>query len=293
MIVLDKFTLLKDVPNALRLPDSVIKANSVKNANETIKSVMKIMDKRIDHFTNKAVFNYVKKEKFHVIYTPKYNLPVSYNLLTKGIVINLSAFGTRDVTPVNPSPRDIYACFVYGICLSRLMLGKAKVPDRFSPNIAAFLMTVLFRVFGKEYGLLGYYSTQIPRLKFLVSCYVNAAFFGIKGEKNYKISSVGIGLDYNEYKDQLNEFDFSKIDDFIKALSELKVFPGMSKYSFTSKLFKMLTVNFLPAIEDCSRFMSVMVTSNVPGVTFIPAAFYRYNETEFDNIMKLSKIIFK
>jgi len=292
MIILDKFTLLKDVPNVLHLSENVLKANSVRNANDTVKSIMGIMEKRITHFATKPVFKYVKKGKFHIVYTPSYNLPVSYNIPTKGIVINLASFNVRDVTPTNPSPRDLYACFAYGICFMKMVTGKAKFPDKFSSVISTYLMTVFFRIFGKEYGLLGRYSTQIPKLKFLTSCYINASFCGIKGDSNYRRASMETGIDYRDVKSQLDKFKFDNIDDFINALSDFKVFPGISKYHFTSKLLKMLTINFLPAIEDCSRFTSVLTASSVPGVTFIPSALIRYNEDEFDKVMKISQTIF-
>ena len=42
-------------------------------------------------------------------------------------------------------------------------------------------------------------------------------------------------FNYKEFENQLNKYDFFIIDDFIKALSEMKVMPGINKYMFTSK----------------------------------------------------------
>jgi hypothetical protein len=294
MIVKDKFVLLKDIANVLDLSSTVIQANSVTDGVDRTTSIMKIMEKRMTHYSKKKVYKTInQKDSYNIVYIPKYPLHVSYNKPTKSIIINLASFGTREITPTNPNPRDLYGCLVYGVCFKELVTGGYKVPDRFSPILTTYLLSIFIRIFGKEYGLLGYYSTQIPKLKFVISCYINHAFFGVKGESNYKKSSVVSGYDYRDEIKRLNMYDLSDIDEFIRALSELSVLPGISKYNFTSKLLRMLTINFLPVVEDCARFMSVMTTSNVPGVTFIPSALYRYNETEFDKIIEISKLVFR
>lgn len=294
MIIQKKFTLLRDIDNVLNLSPSVVQANSVAEGIDRTISIMKIIEKRIDHYSKKKVYKtVVKKDSFHVIYIPKYPLPVSYNKPTKSIIINLAHFGTREVTPTNPNPRDLYACLAYGTCFTELVTGGYKVPERFAPVVTTFLLSVFMRIFGKEYGLLGYYSTQIPKLKFVISCYIYEAFFGVKGLDGYKKSGTVSGYGYQDEVDKLKKQDFSNSDGLISALSDLGVLPGISKYSFTSRLLRMMTINFIPAVEDCSRFISVLTTSNVPGVTFIPAAYYRYNDTEFDKIMEISKLVFR
>ncbi len=294
MIVKDRFTLIQEIPNVLDLSPAVIRANSVTDGVNRTNSIMEIMEKRITHYTKKKVYKTIKqKDSYYIVHIPKYPLPVSYNKPTKNIVINLAHFGTREITPTNPNPRDIYATLVYGVCFSQIAGGSYKVPEKFAPIMITFLLSVFMRVFGKEYGLLGYYSTQIPKLKFIISCYIYSAFFGIKGMSNYKKSSVVSGYGFQEEVKQLDKYNFSDINDFIIALSELRVLPGISKYNFTSKLLRMLTINFIPAVEDCARFISVLTTSNVPGVSFIPSAYYRYNEIEFDKVIEISKIIFR
>lgn len=294
MIIRDRFILLKDIANVLDLSPTVLQANSVKEGVERTTSIMKIMEKRINHYSQKKVYKTInQKDSYNIVYIPKYPLPVSYNKPTKSIIINLASFRTREITPTNPNPRDLYACLVYGVCFKELVTGGYKIPDRFAPILTTYLLSIFIRIFGKEYGLLGYYSTQIPKLKFIISCYINHAFFGIKGESNYKKSSVVGGYDYRDEIKRLNMYNFSNVEEFIRALSELSVLPGLNKYNFTSKLLRMLTINFLPVVEDCARFISIMTTSNVPGVTFIPSAFYRYNEVEFDKIIEISKLVFK
>lgn len=297
MIIKDKFILLKDIPNVLDLSPNIVRANSIKNGQERTRVIMGLMESRIEHFTKKSVFSLVKnkKESFNIVYLPNYSLPVSYNKPTKTIIINLSSFGVRDISPNNPSPRDLYAALAYGICFEKLVTKKAVVPERFAQVIVSYLLSTFVRIFGKEYGLLGIYSTQIPKFKFLISCYILTSFFGIKGNESFKLSMLSSGYDYTQEHDELKKYDFSNINEFIKALSELKVLPGISKYNFASKIYRFLGVGFLPVLEDCSRFISVMTASNVPGVTpaIASSAYYRNNEGEFSKIIEISKIIFR
>ena len=296
MVIKDKFTLLKDIPNILNMSASSLRAHRVVDGNETLYTVLALHEKRVNHFTKKKVYKLLKSKQnlIEVVYLPSYSLPVSFNRPTNQIIINLSSFGTREISTMNPSAHDLYGCIVYGICLWEL-ISKQSIPTRFAPHMSAFLLSTFIRVFGKEYGLVGIYSTQIPKLKYLISCYIYASFFNVKGDKLFKDASVGISYDFRKELDQLKKYDFSNVIDFIKALSELKVFPGINKYNFVSKILRFLSLHFIPAIEDIARFMCVMTTSNVPGISasLSPAFYYRYNETEFDIIMQMSKRIFK
>jgi hypothetical protein len=295
MIIKDKFSLLKDIPNITSFSASVIKVNTVKGGASSLNTVLKMMEKRINHFTEQKVYKRVnaKDSKIDIVKLPKYPLSVSYNKPTKSILINLDKFGVREITPSNPNPRDLYGCVAYGVCLDQLINKKFRIASRYGTILSSYLVSVLIRVFGKEYGLLGYYSTQIPKLKFLTSCYVFSSFFGEKGEDLYRTAAIDSRFDHNEIKRELKNQDFSTIDGLITALSELGVMPGLGKYNFTSKILRFLTIEFIPAIEDIARFMALMTTSTVPGITFVPASLYRYNEVEFEKLMEISKTIFR
>lgn len=296
MVVKEKFTLLKDIPNILNISSSGMSAFRVEDGIETFKSILSLLEKKINHFTKDKSFKDLKENPnlVEIVYIPKYPLPVAYNKPTNQILINLSSFNTREITTMNPSSRDLYGCLVYGICFKELVTTQS-IPDRFAGHITAYLLSVFTTIFGKEYGLLGIYSTQIPKLKFMISCYIYSSFFNITGNRLYQNASIATAYNYKNDLELLNKFDFSDANDFIKALDQLKVFPGVSKYNFVSKILRMLSIHFIPAIEDCARFISVLTTSNVPGITtaLSPAFYYRYNETEFDIIMQISKRIFK
>jgi hypothetical protein len=296
LVIKDKFILLKDIPNILNISATSLRVHRVEDGVETLHQIMTLLEKKINHFTKKKVYKLLKTkpEMFEVVYLPKYNLPVTYNRGTNQILINLSAFGTREISTMNPTARDLYGCLVYGVCFWEL-ISKQSIPSNVAPHITAFLLSTFIRVFGKEYGLVGTYSTQIPKLKFIISCYIYSSFFNVSGNTMLRNSATGISYDFNKDYDKLIKYDFSDPNDFIKALDELKVFPGIGKYNFVSKILRFLSLHFIPAIEDIARFMALMTTSNVPGITdkLSPAFYYRYNETEFEILMKISKRIFK
>ena len=74
------------------------------------------------------------------------------------------------------------------------------------------------RLFGKEFGLLGIYATQIPALKFLTNCYVLASMFGMTDKKKlYKRAAAASMVDFRPYIDRLEKYDFTNINDYIKS----------------------------------------------------------------------------
>ena len=148
-------------------------------------------------------------------------------------------------------------------------------------------------IFGKEYGLLGSYTANITKLNFLTNCYILSSFFGVNSLPSYKKSSTASGFDFKSIKEDLDNYDFLNIENFIKALSDFRVFPGMNKYSFTSKIVKMIGPNFLPALEDMSRFLSCMACVYIKGSNIIPPRISSYDESSFKRILEISKLIFK
>jgi len=91
----------------------------------------------------------------------------------------------------------------------------------------------------------------------------------------------------------LNKYDFKKIDDFILSLSEMKVMPGLNKHMFTAKLYRHFTINFLPALEDCARFITTMLAVNISGNGIVPGFIYTFNVTEYNKILAITKPSFK
>ena len=297
MIVKEKFDLLKGVPNILNYPQSSIKNMSIENGQRKIFVILELMTSRISHYTKPKVFKLISgieaRKSVHVITLPNYSLPISYNTPTKGMVINLSPFGIDDVITTKPGPQNLYALMVYGIIFSELASGKVKISDKHSSVITNYFVSILLRLFGKEYGLLGSFASEITKLKFLTNCYILASFFGITGNKAYKRASAASSYDHRDLLDKLKRYNFTDINDFILSLSELKVMPNLNRHNFTARFLRHFGYNFLPALEDLSRFISILSASEIKGSTVVSTYLYKYNERDFNGILEISKSIFK
>jgi hypothetical protein len=293
-IIKEEFQLLTETPSFVDLPLAELKPILVEKGPAQIYAVLKLVERRIDHFTKSTVYGLLNDPKslakIHLVIYPEYKLPVSFNRRTKGIVINLSAFDTDDISRVDP--RNIYACLVYGLSFRSLISGIDVTPMSFS--IINYLLSVFVRMFGKKFGLLGIYAREINKLKFLISCYILISLFGVEKKRAYTLASSASFFDYKPIVDVLDGFDFLKIEDFIISLSSLKVMPGINKWSFTSTFMRHFHLFFLPGLEDASRFISSLITASLKGSGVIPTFIPTYNEDEFNKIIKFGQqTIFK
>ena len=296
MIVKDKFVLLKDVPNVLNMSSSTIKAHGSVDEVKNLVRILRLVESRIGHFSKKKVMDIVSNinsatKQVSIVNIPKYTIPISYNKPSKQIVINLSSLGVSEISRLDP--KMVYGALAYGVCFRELVTNKVKVKDIYFTPISNFLGTLFVRAFAKEFGLMGAYATELPKLKFLISCYILSSFFGITGNSAYRKASVQAVFDYRPEVDQLNKYDFSNIDHFINSLSEMRAMPGITKHSFTAKMLRFYSLNFLPALEDCSRFISSMMVINISGSAILPSYVYTYNVTEYSKILKMAEIIFR
>lgn len=297
MIVKEKFDLLKGVDNILKLSSSQIKNMEVEKGPRKIFVVLELMEKRISHYTKNGVFKLISgidaRKKIHVVVYPTYSLPVSYNAPTKGQIINLSPFGVDDIMSTKPGPQNLYALMVYSIVFSDLVSGKYKVSDKYSSPITNYFVSVLLRLFGKEYGLLGSFSSEISKLKFLTNSYILASFFGKIGPAAFKRASAASAFDHRPIADKLKKYDFKNINDFILSLSELGVMPNLNRHIFTARVLRQFGFNFLPALEDIARFVATMATSDIKGSNVVSTYLHKYNERDFNRILEMSKALFK
>jgi hypothetical protein len=143
-------------------------------------------------------------------------------------------------------------------------------------------------------GLTEIYSSGIPKLKFLLSCYIFSSFFGYTNDYVLlrKASSVA-PYDYQPESDLILRYDFSSINDFLKALSDLRVMPGIRPYSFTTKIFRYTNINMLAALEDLSRFIMSITVASIGGSRVIPTFISKYNERAFGQILEISKKVYR
>ena len=297
MIVKQKFDLLKNTDNVLHLSAAKIKSVSVENGPYRVFVVIELMKSRISHYTKKKVFDILefpsKRKSLHVLRLPDYPLPVSYNVPTKGMVINISPFGIDDIETDKPGKFNLYALMVYAIVFSDMVSGKIKISEKQSKVIADYFVSVLIRLFGKQYGLLGSFSREIPKMKFLTNVYILDSFFGIKDQRAYRIAAANSAFNPNEIIDRLSRYDFSNINFFIKALSDFSVMPNISRSLFAQKLYTFFGINVMPAFEDCSRFVATLATSDIKGSNVVSTYLSKYNAREFGKILEISKAIFK
>jgi hypothetical protein len=230
-------------------------------------------------------------EKFNLVELSDYVLPITYNKYNKSILINLKYFGAEEISQVDP--KTLFACIIYGEILHKLLSKKVEVKNNYAGIFINYYLSMFIRLFGKQFGLLGTYTSEIPKLKFLIAVYILESFFGITGDSNYRKAATVGQIDYRPLKSKLDKYDFYDIGDFVKSLSDLKVMVGINKYRFSEKILKFFTINFIPALEDCSRFVSSIGASNVSGSKLIPGFIYSYNENEYNKIVDLSNYILK
>lgn len=296
MVIKDSFRLVSGAPNLFKVSESVVKSyQEEENSPRHVFAILELKKKSINHFTNKKIFNLIsnikQREAIQVVKIDSYPLPVSYNKPTNGMIINLKPFEVNEVSSM--SPNDLYASLVYAYAFRQLVTKKYKIPESYANIIVKYLLSFYVQVFGKDYGLVGIYASGIPKLKFLISCYILSAFFGHKNNKNLfqKASVIAPYMYMNEFE-QLRHYDFYYIEQFIKAVSDLKVMPGLTLNKFTSKLYTYFNINILPAIEDCSRFFSVILTSSIPGSRIVPRYLFKYNEKEYFRLIDITRRMF-
>jgi len=296
MVIKDKFRLVGGAENVINVPLSVIKNHSSEeNSPRHVFAILELKKKSISHFTSGTIMKWVsnkeKRESIQVVMVDDYPLPVTYNPPTKGNIINLKPFSVDEVSSM--SPNDLYASLVYAYAFQKLVTKKYKIKEEYAKIIVNYLLSFYMQVFGKEYGLVGIYASGIPKLKFLTACYILSAFFGYKTTPTLfsKASTLAPYLYDNEI-DALKKYNFSLIEQFIQAISDLKVMPGLTITKFTSKLFRFFGINILPAMEDCSRFFSVILTSSVPGNRLVPKYLFKYNQTEYFQLIEITRGMF-
>ena len=297
MIVKETFELLKGVPNVLNLSRDELDKVSVNRGQRKLFVSIDLNKDRINHYTKDKVYSFIsniklRENKLHVVVLPDYSLPISYNVPTDGIVINLAPFGLTDITD-KPSVFDMYALLVYGITFRELASKRMKINERFYQPISNYFFSLLMRLFGKLYGLSGTFTYKINELKFLTALYILESFFGDSKSKATQKASVTAAFNYKQTEDSLKNYDLKTIDGYITSLSKSGVMPNINKHLFTASILNKLTFSFLPGFEDISRLIAILTTSELKSSSIVPTYISKYNERDFHSILEMSKLIFK
>lgn len=298
MVVKEKFVILKDIPNIIDISSSTLSAFEVDNGMRKVFVVLELIKTGFSHYTKNTIFKLVgnvkKRELIKIANIPNYILPVTYNTKTNNIIINIQALGYSDIDVTKINPKDLYAAILYGYVFYSIISKNFVIKTEYFQYISNFLISIFIRLFGKAYGLLGIYSTEISKLKFLIGCYILSSFFEIKNQNTiYKLSSVYSKYDIDLVSDKIGFYDFTNIKDFIRSLDELKVMPGINENIFVSRMYGMIGYGFMPALEDLARFFSIIISSSVPGAKIVPGFIKKYNETEYVRILEISHKLFK
>jgi len=295
MIIKEKFSLLKDVNNILYIDEKTLNNNVIDKSNEKMLAVLELIIKKTNHFSKKKVFQYLTNKKYSNVVKvgvlDNYVLPVSYNKPTDNIIINLSFFNTDDISANNPGPFNIYACLVYGIIFRALANKKFKLTETYVAPISNFLISLIIRAFGKQYGMLGSFSNEIVKVKFLLNCYILASFFGVKQDL-FKTSSLYYQYDFRDIEQQISKIDFSVINGFVEALNKSGAMPNITRHTFAAKILSMYTFNFIPGLEDLARLMSLICASDISGNSISPTYISKYNATAYGALLNFSRMVF-
>jgi hypothetical protein len=297
MVIKDKFELLNKTPNLLNVPPSSLKTyESEENSPRHVFTFLTLKQKHIKHFTKDKVFKFIgnlqERENIKIINFEKYPLPVTLNGPTKNILINLKPFDVDDVASLNPN--DLFAAIMYGYGFSKLINKQVKISDSYAKPIIDFLTSLLVRAFGKKYGLTEIYSAGIPKLKFLLSCYIFSAFFGYPtNEKLLRTATSVAPYNYQPERNELLRYDYSSVTQFLKALSDLKVMPGIKGYSFTTIIYRWYGIDILAGFEDCSRFLMAILAASVGGSKMVPTFISKFNERAFGQIVEITKKVYR
>jgi len=295
MLIKEKFKLINNVENIISVRKNTLSSyEREENSPRHIFAFLNLKQKSINHFAKNKIFQFIsnKRERntLTVVNFDKYPLSVSYNKKTRAKIINLKSLDVEEIASLNPN--DLYAAVLYAYTFERLVTGKSKVADLYAQPIVNFLTSMFVRVFGKQYGLTETYAASIPKLKFLLACYVYGSFFGHKTNEHLLRKASGIApYNYKEDQEKLLKYDYSDITQFLKALSELKVMPGIKIYGFTTKMFRFFKIDMLAGLEDLSRFLCVILISSITGSSLVPSFISKYNEKEYKKLIDLTRKI--
>lgn len=288
-----QFNLLKN-DNFLDLSNQELE-QSVKEENsiDRVHAFLKLNKTKLRHPDVPLALDFLSenKDKFYVVEFNRYILPISYSNKSDSIILNLHPFHVDEVSQLGVP--TVLAGVLYGMLFRKIAKGEARVKEAYYEMITNYMTSVMIRLFGKQYGLLSRYSYHIPTLRFFVASYILASYFGVDGENNWRKAAKLSSYNYKDYVDKLKKYDMSNILDFVRALSDFGVMPGLNKYRFTERIIKSFSINFLPSFEDVSRFFAGIYCSSVMGNRIVPNFIEKYNKQQYASLIDISRRMIK
>jgi len=293
-----QFEMIKNADNIV----SSIKYQPVNNWYKKISNIFSLMDSHLKHNSKNSIVKLINNEKkiesvFQFVVfsqsSPEYHLPGCYNYSSKKQMINIGYYQINDISITKPSFKELYSIIVYNYILYMIHSKKIKFNYDISNAIVNYYTSMFMSLFGKQYGMTGIYTVKIPKLKFCIACYVLGSYFDLNKKKVFEQAQSISTFSYNNIENDLTRYDFSKVEDFVKMLSELDVFSGFNIYKMMGRMYASFGVSFLAAFEDFGRFLATIEVCSISGNGIIPSFIYKYNKQAFDGISKATSIIYK
>jgi len=297
-IIKQEFELVRHAKNIINV--SNISSIEVKNWYRKVYNIFELLDSGFKHDGRATINKIIKNEKlatniFDVVIfpdtIPEYHLPGCLNIKNKKQLINIGFYQIKDISISKPSAKALYSIFLYNYILYKIHTKKIKFPIDISQNIINYYTSLFMSMFGKQYGMIGIYTAKIPKLKFFISCYILASYFGLKGKELYYKAQSYSTYSFNDV-DKLNKYDFSTVNDFVQTLSDYDIFPGFNVYKMLGRFYTSFGISFLAAFEDFGRFIAMISVCMISGNGIAPAFINKYNKQVFNNILKSIRIIY-
>ncbi len=293
----EKFDLLKNFENYTQYSTSEIKKYEIINGIDKTYSSIR-MSKPPSNFTKDMLYKILSskygsiRDNYSIIYDDRYKLATSYDKKNDKMIINISYYDVDDIYGNKPDPRALMACLVYDHVLKQMYNKSVNIHQELAGPIISFISTLILSIFGKQYGLIGAFSDRIPLLKYLTGCYVLASYFNLQNMTLFETAKQYANVDFRQNVEELKKYDFANIMEFIKVISESKVMSGFNVHEFTHKIYRFLGIHFLTAMEDFGRFMALMTVADISGNSFVPFSLKKYNQKEYQKIIKTCSKLF-
>jgi hypothetical protein len=293
-----QFEMIKNANNVV----SNIKHHKINDWYKKINMIFSLMDTNLKHKGKATIIKLInnqKKTESMFDFTafdpnvPEYHLPGCYNISSHKQMVNIGFFQIEDISINKPTFKELYSAVVYNYIVYMIHSKKVKFNVDITQNIINYYTSMFMSLFGKQYGMTGIYTAKIPRLKFCIACYILASYFGLKDRQLLENAQSQSTYSYNDDVDLLKKYDFSTVEDFVKMLSDMDVFPGFNIYKMMGRIYTSFGVSFLAAFEDFGRFIAMIEVCMISGNGIAPAFIYKYNKHAFDGISKITTVIYK
>jgi hypothetical protein len=279
-------SLLSGASNVLNIPQSTVDGHKIpeEEVGQIMDSVSLFIKKVGGHWTHDIVKKQLDNnfKNIDVVSLKKYPLPAVFNRRTNRMLFNMNAFGRR--SPLNISTRDLYASLVYAYLVAYFTVK--KIDPKMYDTIADYMSAIFIRMFAKQYGLVGSFQEEIPRLRFLVNTFTFVSFFGVDQKLAYGKAGSLAKSKKSAFPIDLDKYDLYDIRQLIQALSDTGVLHGISTHEFASKVIRIFNGPIaLPLFEDGMRFMATMGASSISATSIFPQSLDKYQPTLYQKFL--------